>query len=145
MLVAGFWIFCFGIASYMIIELKEAGAIFMMIALVIVVGGGFTTWLGWFRVALNAHLENTVQGLLSLFIPLYAIVYGIRNWEASKINMIIFISGSAVLMLGLLLFLIAWQTGGAPESNHWFNLPEIFFSIDIDLETTSDGTNITPP
>ena len=70
-------------------------------AIIAAVIGGIVAGVGWIWVVITAFRESTSQGLLCLFIPPYAIYYGIKKWSDTKIPLIIAVVGVVVLIVGL--------------------------------------------
>jgi hypothetical protein len=70
-------------------------------AIIAAVIGGIVAGVGWIWVVITAFRESTSQGLLCLFIPPYAIYYGIKRWSDAKKPLIIAVVGGVVLIVGL--------------------------------------------
>jgi len=73
----------------------------MVGAIVAAVIGGIVTGVGWVWVVITAFRESSTQGLLCLFLPPYAIYYGIKNWSDAKKPTVIAVVGVVVLIVGL--------------------------------------------
>jgi hypothetical protein len=73
----------------------------MIGAIIAAVIGGIVAGVGWIWVVITAFRESTSQGLLCLFIPPYAIYYGIKRWSDAKKPLIIAVVGVVVLIVGL--------------------------------------------
>ena len=73
----------------------------MVEAIIAVVIGGIVAGVGWIWVVVTAFRESTSQGLLCLFIPPYAIYYGIKRWSGAKKPLVIAVVGVVVLVVGL--------------------------------------------
>lgn len=70
-------------------------------AIIAAVIGGIVAGVGGIWIVITAFRESTSQGLLCLFIPPYAIQYGIKRWSDAKKPLVIYLVGVVVLIVGI--------------------------------------------
>jgi hypothetical protein len=73
----------------------------MAVAIIAAVIGGIVLGVGWIWFAVTAFRESTLQGLLCLFVPFYAIYYAIKRWSDVKKFFFIYLVGVIIIIVGL--------------------------------------------
>ena len=63
--------------------------------------GGIVAGVGWIWIVIIAFRESKFQGLLCVFIPPYAIYYGIKRWSDAKKPLVIASVGIVLLIVGI--------------------------------------------
>lgn len=88
-----------------------------LVFLILMGGGGLLMMLSQILIAVHAfQKDDTLQGILCLFVGIYAIVYAVIRWDKLQRELILYGVAVAIYLLGLVLLVIDQVPGVIPSS-----------------------------
>ena len=92
---------CIVVAVIGVLVGLAAPTVGMILVFPAIVCGGIIGAVGGFRILLNAFAEDTLCGLLYLFLPYYSMYYLVTRWAENSRPFLLSLLGTLTMMIGM--------------------------------------------